>query len=72
MQLAEVVGAGLYFVDVATVGIGFCESEDLADAGRTRVEVDDTVLVLRLEQFGLTRRLVFDQLLVDQKSDVGV
>ena len=42
---------------------------DLPDAGRARVEVDDRVLVLGLEQVGPRLRHVLDQLGVDDEGD---
>ena len=69
VQLAQVVEPGLHVVHVAAAGEVGREDEHLADAGRTRVEVDDRVPVLGLEQIVPGLRHVLDQLGVDDERD---
>ena len=69
VQLAEIVDARLHVLDAPAVGISRAEGHDLADAGRARIEIDDTVLVFGLEQIRPGSRNGFRQLGVHDEGD---
>ena len=69
LQLAEVVEPRLDVVHVAAGAEVRGERDHLADAGRARVEIDDRVLVLGLQQIGPRLRDVLDELGVDDERD---
>ena len=65
MQLSEIICPRLDIIDTAARRVGSGKDDNLADASRARIEVDNGTLVFRTEEIIPAGRNVLDQFFIN-------